>query len=118
MGLNAPIEQTFTEPSFSYIPRGQNVQKVFKEHFNDFREIYEQKYSKTYGQYSTDRITEVVEEFIKCGDYKEGLARIYGNDDKTREALSQYIAKPPVSLEKITYEPIQKKSALQDTQIQ
>ena len=44
--------------------------------------------------------------------------RIYGNDDKTREALSRYIAKQPVSLEKITYEPIQKESALLDTQIQ
>ncbi len=31
--------------------------------------------------------------------------RVYGNDDKAREALSQYIAKPPVSLQKITYEP-------------
>jgi len=31
--------------------------------------------------------------------------RIYGNDHKAREALSQYIAKPPVSLEKIHYEP-------------
>lgn len=77
MGLNAPIDQTLTEPLFSYIPRGQNVlQRVFKEHFDDFREVYEEKYSKTYGKYRIDRITEVVEEFIKCGDYKEGLARI------------------------------------------
>ena len=30
----------------------------------------------SYGKYRIDRITEVVEEFIKCGDYKEGLARI------------------------------------------
>ena len=29
--------------------------------------------------------------------------RVYGNDNKAREALSQYIAKPPVSLEKISY---------------
>ncbi len=77
MGLNAPIEQTLTEPLSSYIPRGQNIlQKVFKEYFNDFREVYEEKYSKTYGKYRIDRITEVVEQFIKCGDYKKGLARI------------------------------------------
>ena len=38
--------------------------------------------------------------------------RIYGNDDKARESLSQYIAKPPVSLEKINYEPSQKKSII------
>ena len=30
---------------------------------------------------------------------------VYGNDNKAREALSQYIAKPPVSLEKLKYEP-------------
>ena len=74
MGLNALIEQTLIEPLSSYIPRGQNIlQKVLKEYFDDFREAYEEIYSKTYGKYRIDRITEVVEEFLKCGDYKEGL---------------------------------------------
>ena len=49
---------------------------VFKEHFDDFREVYDEKYSKACGKYRIDKITEVVEEFIKCGDYKERLARI------------------------------------------
>ncbi len=35
----------------------------------------------------------------------DNTVRVYGNDNKAREALSQYIAKPPVSLEKIKYEP-------------
>ena len=65
------------EPLASYIPKGQNVlQKIFKEHFDDFKEQYDDKYAKTYGNYRLDRITEVVEEFLKCGNYKEGLARI------------------------------------------
>ena len=63
--------------SQTYIPRGQNVlQKKFKDHFENFKEQYDEKYAKTYGNYRIDRITEVVEEFLKCGDYKEGLAHI------------------------------------------
>lgn len=63
MGLNAQISQTLLKPLSSYIPRGQNVlQTVFKEHFDDFREVYEEAYSKTWGKYRIDRITEVVEE--------------------------------------------------------
>ena len=75
--MNAQISQTLPKPLSSYIPRGQNVlQTVFNEHFDDFREVYEETYSKTWGKYRIDRITEVVEEFIKCGDYREGIARI------------------------------------------
>ena len=60
-----------------YIPRGTNVlQCIFKDHFADFKEQYDEKYAKTYGNYRIERITEVVEKFIKCGDYREGLARI------------------------------------------
>jgi hypothetical protein len=65
------------ESSQEYIPRGQNVlQTIFKDHFVEFKEIYDEKYAKTYGNYRIDRITEVVEEFFKCGDYKHGMARI------------------------------------------
>ena len=74
MGAHA---QTLLNPLSSYIPRGQNVlQTIFKKHFDDFKEQYDEKYAKTYGNYRLPRITEVVEEFIKCGDYKEGLAII------------------------------------------
>ena len=52
-----------------YIPRGQNIlQQIFKDHFEEFKEVYEDKYSKEYGKFRLDRITEVVEEFIKYGD--------------------------------------------------
>ena len=39
-----------------------------------FQANYDEKYSKTYGKYRLDRITEVVEKFLKCGNYKEGVA--------------------------------------------
>ena len=69
--------QPYLETEQKYISRGQNdLQKIFKDHFEEFKEVYEDKYSKEYGKFRLDRITEVVEEFIKCGDYQEGLARI------------------------------------------
>ena len=61
----------------SYIPRGQNVlQKIFKDYFEEFKEQYENRYAKYYGKYRLERIEKVVEEFLKCGDYKEGVARV------------------------------------------
>jgi hypothetical protein len=69
--------QPYLDFKQKYIPRGQNVlQQIFKDHFENFKEQYDEKYAKTYGNYRIDRISEVVEEFLKCGDYKEGLARI------------------------------------------
>ncbi|MBA7668082.1 hypothetical protein ES703_76186 [subsurface metagenome] len=51
---------------------------------HSFADNYEDKYSKEYGRFNLERITEVVEEFfpqgfplvIKCGDYREGIARV------------------------------------------
>ena len=74
MGTHA---QPLPNPLSSYISRGQNVlQTIFKKHFNDFKEQYDEKYAKTYGNYRLPRITEACEEFVKCGDYKEGVARV------------------------------------------
>ena len=36
------------------------MQQIFKDHFEVFKEQYEEKYSKTYGKFRLDRITEVV----------------------------------------------------------
>ena len=63
------------ETAKGYVPRGTNVlQTIFRKHFNDFANQYEERYSKIYGKYRLDRITEVVDEFLKCGDYKESIA--------------------------------------------
>jgi len=35
--------------------------------------------------------------------------RLYGSDDKSREAIAQYLVSPPLSLSKITYEPFKRK---------
>ena len=60
-----------------YVPKEQNViQRVLKDHFSDFEEQYDELYAKQYGKYRIIRIKEAVENFIECGDYSKGIARI------------------------------------------
>jgi hypothetical protein len=62
-------------PQFLHPPRTECFADYFQRplrQFN-FREKYEEEYAKEYGKYRIERITEVVEEFIKCGDYRQGL---------------------------------------------
>jgi hypothetical protein len=60
-----------------YRPRGINVlQRLFKEHFQSVADQYEAKHSIIYGPFRIERITEVVEKFVLCGDYSQGVARI------------------------------------------
>jgi hypothetical protein len=66
----APVTQK------TYQSRGINVlQHLFKEHFQGFAEQYEAKHAIIYGRFRIERITEVVEKFILCGDYSQGIAR-------------------------------------------
>ena len=59
-----------------YISRGRTVlHTILEKHFKDFVENYEFKYAKECGKYSLNRITSVVEEYMKCGDFKHGIAR-------------------------------------------
>ena len=65
------------DPAPTYAQRGTNVlQTIFKEHFPDFADSYEEMYAHTYGRFRLERITEVVENFMSCGDYTKGIARI------------------------------------------
>ena len=67
-----------------YQQRGINaVQLLFKKHFQSLADQYEYKYAIIYGRFRIERITEVVEKFIRCGDYSQpkvpdrvGIARI------------------------------------------
>ncbi|GAH24900.1 unnamed protein product, partial [marine sediment metagenome] len=69
-----------------YSQRGTNaLQPIFKGHFQEFADTYEQKYAPTYGRFRLDRITEVVENFISCGDYTQGVARIHCTNPECRE---------------------------------
>ncbi len=58
------------DPAPTYSQRGTNIlQTIFKEHFPDFADSYEEKYAPTYRCFRLDWIMEVVENFISCGDY-------------------------------------------------
>ena len=60
----------------TYTQRGTNVlQIIFKEHFQEFADSYEQNYASTYGRFRLERITEVVERFVSCGDYAQAGGR-------------------------------------------
>jgi len=73
-------------PTPTYAQRGANIlQIIFKEHFQDFTDSYEQKYAPTYGRFRLERITKVVEHFISCGDYTQGIARIQCTNPECRE---------------------------------
>jgi len=52
------------------------IQKILKDHFSDFEECYDDLYAKQYGKYRIIRIKEAVENFLECGDYSKGIARI------------------------------------------
>jgi hypothetical protein len=67
----APAKKT------AYQPRGINVlQFLFKKHFQSFTDQYEDKYAIIYGRFRIQRIIEVVEKFVLCGDYSQGIVRI------------------------------------------
>ncbi|MEW5816621.1 MAG: transposase zinc-binding domain-containing protein [Spirochaetota bacterium] len=52
------------------------ILSIFEKHLQDFCDIYEENYARRYGKYRLDRIVEVVEHFLVCGDYTQGIARI------------------------------------------
>jgi hypothetical protein len=63
--------------SGEYIPRGRTaLHTILEKHFKDFVENYEVKYAEECGKYSLERIISVVDEYLKCGDFKQGIARV------------------------------------------
>jgi hypothetical protein len=61
-----------------YRPRNPRLSPFFRlveEHFDEFERIYPQKYEKQYG-FWRPIIRSAVQKFLKCGDLKEGFARV------------------------------------------
>jgi hypothetical protein len=72
-----PIKSQGISPSGKYIPRGRTVlHTILDKHFNSFVENYEVKYSEECGRYSLERIVSVVEEYLKCDDYRKEISEI------------------------------------------
>ena len=63
--------------SHRYIARGRNqLHTIFERHFDDFCDLYDEKYASRYGMFRLERICQVGERFLTCGDYRLGVARI------------------------------------------
>jgi hypothetical protein len=60
-------------------PTDSPLWKLLNNHYDDFEKHYEEKYEKKYG-YFRSVISEVVTEYLKCGDLKEGFARVRCQD--------------------------------------
>jgi hypothetical protein len=52
------------------------LQKLLRAHFEGFAAVYERLYARRYGRFRLGRITEAVTEFLRCGDYRFGVARL------------------------------------------
>ena len=74
-------------PWIPYIHRGQNtLQKIFKYHSADFKEQDDLNYAKLYGNYRIERISEILEEFLKCGYYMS-----YNQKHANKKYVEEYI---------------------------
>ena len=58
-------------------PTGPNqLHTMFERHFDEFCDAYDEKYAATCGMFRLDRIHDIGERFLTCGDYRQGVARI------------------------------------------
>lgn len=75
--MSSLIEPVNKTQKSHYLPQGRNVlHTIFDKHFTDFCDIYEEQYAEKYGRFRLDRIMSVADNFIDCGDYLKGMARI------------------------------------------
>ena len=56
-------------------PEASPLWNILNTHYESFERDYEEKFEKKYG-FFRPVIREVVEEYLKCGDLKEGFARV------------------------------------------
>ncbi|MGA1871770.1 MAG: hypothetical protein ACMUJM_24860 [bacterium] len=60
-------------------PEGAPLWTILTNHYEDFEKNYEKKFEKKYG-FFRPVIKEVVEDYLKCGDLAEGVARVRCSD--------------------------------------
>lgn len=75
---NPSSHRTSSSSSKFYRPRDHEASpffKVVREHFDEFEKVYPEKYQERYG-YWRPVIRSSIDKFLKCGDLKEGFARV------------------------------------------
>jgi len=66
------------KPGSFYRPRDPEASpffQVMREYFDEFERVYPERYQKAYG-YWRPVVRSSIDKFIKCGDLKEGFARV------------------------------------------
>jgi hypothetical protein len=76
--VSQPRQFAATKTGRFYRPRDHEASpffKVVREHFDKFERLYPERFQEKYG-YWRAVISTSIEKFIKCGDVKEGFARV------------------------------------------
>ena len=77
MVSSSATQSPATSTKHRYVPRVRNqLHTIFERHFDEFCDVYDEKYAATYGMFRLDRIRDIGERFLTCGDYRLGVARI------------------------------------------
>ena len=63
------------------------LQAIFRRHYAAFAESYPSRYACHYGRFRLARITKVSEAFIRCGDYRYGVARLQCSNPECRSEI-------------------------------
>ena len=72
-----PVPRTKKPPGKFYRPRNHETPffKLVRDHFDEFENVYFERYQAKYG-YWRPVIRSSIDKFFKCGDLKEGFARV------------------------------------------
>ncbi len=63
-------------PSGTYHQPGvSSLQRLFRVHFPQLPARYEAEFTRRLGKFRLERITNAVERFLGCGDYRRGFAK-------------------------------------------
>lgn len=74
MGQLTPCQNT-TAVYHPHKPIDSPLYKLLQAHFDHFEQVYDERFVRDYGFYRPV-ISDVVRAYLKCGDLKEGFARV------------------------------------------
>jgi hypothetical protein len=76
-----PVPRTKKPLSTVYRPRNHETPffKIVRDHIDEFEKVYTERYQAKYG-YWRPVIRKSIDKFLKCGDLKEGFARVRCQD--------------------------------------
>jgi hypothetical protein len=75
---DSPARRPQPKPGGFYRPRDHEASPLFqvvREHFDEFERVYPERYQKAYG-FWRPVIRTSVDKYLKCGELKEGFARV------------------------------------------